>query len=263
MDTLHMTSDEIIERYQEDGWVVIPEVIDRDLVHEMRGHVEWLGCKHPDLRPEQYHHHMIVDDPFWLRLCTDPRLIDRIEPFLGPNIALFAAHYISKPPHDGQPVLWHQDGNYWPLEPMEVITIWLAGDHSTPENGCMRVIPGTHKQKKLYEHRHNDDKTNVLSSKLDQLVDESKAVDLVVPAGGVSIHSPYIIHGSKANTSDKRRCGLTLRYIPTTTRVKYDDFPSYLCRGKIVEGINLYPPLPKYRTGDHYPFRGCDQPPWV
>ena len=130
-----MTDAEIVSRYEQDGYVVIPDVIDQDLVAEVQGHVEWLERRHPDLRPEQFHHHLIVDDPFWIRLCTDPRLIDVIEPFLGPDIALFAAHYISKPPRSGQPVLWHQDGNYWPLEPMEVITIWLAGDDSMPENG--------------------------------------------------------------------------------------------------------------------------------
>ena len=127
-----MNGAEIVRRYEEDGYVVVPGVIDSELTAEAQGHIEWMGKKHPDVRPEQYHHHLIVDDPFWIRLCTDPRLIDVIEPFLGPDIALFAAHYISKPPRDGQPVLWHQDGNYWPLEPMEVITIWLAVDDSNP-----------------------------------------------------------------------------------------------------------------------------------
>ena len=93
-----MTNGEIGSPYERDGYVVIPEVIDRELVAEVQGHVEWLERRHPDLRPEQFHHHLIVDDPFWIRLCTDPRLIDVIEPFLGPDIALFGAHYISKPP---------------------------------------------------------------------------------------------------------------------------------------------------------------------
>ena len=258
-----MTNGEIVSRYERDGYVVIPEVIDRELVAEVQGHVEWLERRHPDLRPEQFHHHLIVDDPFWIRLCTDPRLIDVIEPFLGPDIALFGAHYISKPPRSGQPVLWHQDGNYWPLEPMEVITIWLAGDDSTPENGCMRVIPGSHRTRRLHEHRRTEDAPNVLSSTLDHDVDEAAAVDVVVPAGGVSLHDPYIIHGSEANRSERRRIGLTLRYIPTTTRIVKADHPAYLCRGSAVAGINTYPPWPRFRPGDHYPFRACDQPPWA
>lgn len=258
-----MIGKEHVKQYEETGWAVIPDVIDADLVRETQGHIEWLERKHPELRPEQFHHHLIVDDPFWIRLCTDPRLIDVIEPFLGPDIALFAAHYISKPPRTGQQVLWHQDGNYWPLEPMEVITIWLAADDSTPENGCMRVIPGTQIGQTLYEHRQSKDEPNVLSSALDREIDESQAVNVIVPAGGVSLHDPFLIHGSEANKSEHRRGGLTLRYIPTTTRIKRENFPAYLCRGKAVPGINSYPPLPKFRDGDHYPFRGCDQPPWV
>ena len=120
-----INNSDIVRRYKEDGYVVLTEVIDENLTLEAQGHIEWLGRKYPDLRPEQYHHQLIVDDPFWIRLCTEPCLVDVVESFLGSDIALFAAHYISKPPRDGQPVLWHQDGNYWPLEPMEVITLSL------------------------------------------------------------------------------------------------------------------------------------------
>ena len=258
-----MTSEEIVRCYREDGFVVIPDVIDTELVRETQGHVEWLLQKHPDEAPEMLQHTLIVDDPFWIRLCTDPRLIDLIEPFLGPDIALFAAHYLCKPPRTGKPVLWHQDGNYWPLEPMEVITIWLAGDDSTSENGCMRVIPGSHRARKLLAHSRNNEEPNVLSSEMDDDVDEETAMDLIVPAGGVSIHDPYLVHGSEPNRSEKRRIGLTLRYIPTTTRITRDAWPAYLCRGRAVDGINSYPPLPKFRAQDHYPFGDSDQPPWA
>lgn len=257
-------AEELIARYRQDGYLIVPEVIDPDLVAEARGHLDWLARRYPDLRPEQYHHHMIVDDPFWLRLATDPRIIDVVEPFLGPDIALFAAHYISKPPKTGYPVLWHQDGNYWPLDPMKVITVWLAIDDSGPHNGCMRVIPGTHRDQVMHPHHEVRTVASVLSSQVDlSFVDEAAAVNVVVPAGGLSIHDPFLIHGSNANTSAVRRCGLTLRYIPTTTRILRDKHPAYLCRGQLREGINDYPPLPRFRPGDHYPFRGCDQPPWV
>ncbi|MBM3263085.1 MAG: phytanoyl-CoA dioxygenase family protein [candidate division Zixibacteria bacterium] len=258
-----MKGTEIVRKYAEDGFVVIPNVIDQDLVRETQGHVEWLGKKHPDLRPESYHHDLIVDDPFWIRLSTDPRLIDIIEPFIGSNIALFAAHYVSKPARTGRSVGWHQDAASWALEPMEVISIWLAGDDSTPENGCMRVIPGTHKPQRLFEHQSKNNTENASRSEFDEHVDESKAVDVIVPAGGVSLLDPYAIHGSEANTSDKRRIGLTLRYIPTTTRIMWEKFPAYLCRGKAVDVVNYYPSLPKFRPSDHYPFRGCDRAPWV
>ncbi len=113
--------------YEENGYVVARNAIDSGLAQETEDHVHWLAKKHPDVRPEHFHHNMLVTDPFMHRLVGDKRMLDITEQFLGPNIALFAAHYIAKSPGDGRAVQWHQDGFYWPLEPMEVTTLWLAG----------------------------------------------------------------------------------------------------------------------------------------
>ena len=131
--------------YETDGYVIFRDVIDQDLIKEVNDHVEWLQERHPDVRPEQLGHIYLRDDPFWVRLVSDDRLLDIASQFVGPDLALFASHYISKPAYSGQPVLWHQDAAFWPLDPMNVVTLWLAVDHSTPENGCVRVIPGTHR----------------------------------------------------------------------------------------------------------------------
>ena len=183
------------------------------------------------------------------------------EEYVGPNIALFASHYIAKPPGDGQPVLWHQDGSYWPLEPMEVVTLWLAVDDSLPENGCMRVVPGT-QHMELHEMQPSHDTPNVLSSQIDpKLVNEDEAVDVVLKAGGVSVHHPNIVHGSNPNTSGLRRCGLTIRYIPTSTRITQKPWEcAFLLRGKAVAGVNDYLLRPRYVEGEHMAFRGCE--PW-
>lgn len=246
--------------YDQQGYLLLEDVIDAELVKEAQNHIEWLQQQHPDLRPEQLGHTLVQDDPFWVRLISDDRLLDIAEQFIGPDIALFASHYISKPPFDGQPVLWHQDGSYWPLEPMEVVTLWLAVDDATPENGCMRVVPGTQTMN-LHEMIDNDEVANVLGSGMDtSFVDESKAVDCALRAGGVEVHHPNIVHGSNANTSPNRRCGLTIRYIPASTRILTDtQWPSaFLLRGNAVPGINGYLPRPKYVEGKHMPFRGCE-----
>jgi phytanoyl-CoA hydroxylase len=247
-------------QFERDGYVMVRNVIDQDLVEEGRRHVEWLLEHNPGTRPEQLHHSLMTDDPFWVRLVSDDRLLDVAERFVGPNIALFASHYIAKRPYDGQQVLWHQDGSYWPLEPMEVVTLWLALDDSTPENGCMRVIPGS-QQMDLQEMKPRTEVDNVLSSGMDDsFVDETKAVDIILKAGDVSMHSPNIVHGSNANTSPKWRRGLTIRYIPTTTRIVSDrQWPSaFLLRGQAVPGINNYLPWPKYVPGKHMYFRGAE-----
>lgn len=247
-------------QYDTEGYVSFQNVLDEGLIREAQRHIEWLEAKHPELRPEQLGHWLVAEDPFWLRLISDDRLLDIAEQFIGPNIALFASHYISKPPHDGQPVLWHQDGSYWPLDPMEVVTLWLAVDDSVRENGCLRVIPGTQTMD-LQQMRERKDIANVLSSELDpSLVDESRAVDVELKAGGVSVHHPNIVHGSEANTSSRRRCGLTIRYIPTSTKVlSHGEHPVFLLRGEAVPGINTYRQFPKYVEGVHMPFEGCER----
>jgi len=246
--------------FDELGYAVFRGVLDADLLQEVRAHVDWLVASHPELRPEQLNYQLVRDDPFWVRLVGEPGLLDIAEQFVGPDIALFASHYISKPPFDGRPVLWHQDGSYWPLEPMEVVTLWLAVDDSTPENGCMRVIPRSHRLP-LHELQPNTEVQSVLGSQIDTaLVDESMAVDIVLEAGDVSVHHPNIIHGSNANTSPHRRCGLTIRYIPTSTRIKTEGVhPAFLLRGNAVPGINEYLDNPRYARGRHMPFRGCEE----
>ncbi len=249
-----------LEQYNRAGYALFQNVLDAQLIEEAGRHVEWLQEKNPDLRPEQLGHTLVSNDPFWIRLISDERLLDIAEQFIGPDIALFASHYISKPAFDGQPVLWHQDGSYWPLEPMEVVTLWLAVDDSLPENGCMRVIPGTQNET-LQKMSPRSDVANVLGSGIDEsLVDEFKAIDFVLKAGGVSVHHPNLIHGSNANNSPLRRCGLTIRYIPTTTRITAKGAGcSFHLRGKAVPGINEYLPKPKFIKGYHMSFTGWER----
>jgi ectoine hydroxylase-related dioxygenase (phytanoyl-CoA dioxygenase family) len=247
------------------GYVVVPDVIDGELVAEARDHVAWLLSKHPEVRGEELGHELVGDDAFWVRLVGDDRILDLVEPMLGPNIALFASAYIAKPPHQGLPVLWHQDAVYWPLEPMEVLSVWLALDDSKPDNGCVRVIPGSHSWD-VYPKRERTHVDNVLASEIDidaSQIDEEGAIDLVVPAGGISIHQPSIVHGSLANTSTGWRRGLTIRYIPTSTRITTATvnrpWPcAFVLRGEAVSGVNSYRTRPRFIAGHHFPFRGCE-----
>ncbi|MFM7321155.1 MAG: phytanoyl-CoA dioxygenase family protein [Armatimonadota bacterium] len=247
------------ETCDRDGYVIFRNVLDADLVAEASAHVDWLAARHPDLRPENYHHRLMRTDPFWLRLVSDPRLLDIAQQYIGPDIALFASHYICKPAGDGLPVLWHQDGAYWPLAPMDVVTLWLAVDDSDTENGCMRVVPGT-QNLDLKELRRNAAVESVLGSETpEEFFDESQAVDIVLRRGDVSVHNPRIVHGSNANTSPRRRCGLTIRYIPTHTRVTDPDFGEiFLLRGEAKPGINTYAPLPRFQPGENMEFKGWE-----
>ena len=75
--------------------------------------------RNPNVRPESFHHHMLINDPFIHYIVENNKLLDIVESIIGPNIALYGAHYIAKKPIDGMPVGWHQDGSYWPLKAYE------------------------------------------------------------------------------------------------------------------------------------------------
>ncbi|MDF3142779.1 MULTISPECIES: phytanoyl-CoA dioxygenase family protein [unclassified Streptomyces] len=251
--------------YAEQGFSIIRNVVPPDLLDEARAHVDWLTRKYPDLRPEHFHHPLIRNDAFWARLVSDPRLVDIAEYFLGPDLACFTAHYICKPPYDGQPVLWHQDGAYWTLSPMEALTVWMAVDESTTENGCLRMIPGSHVLP-LHKPSARTDEANMLFSAADEALvrewaEERGIVDIELQPGDVSIHHPQLLHCSEANTSAKRRCGLDIGYISTTTRIHSEGLylDPLLVRGADAAGLNSYRPFPAYREDETIPFTGQDE----
>ena len=150
------------------------------------------------------------------RIVCHPQILDVIEGVLGPNLLVWSSGWIPKMPSDKKFVSWHQDATYWGLHPPHAVTAWIAFSESVPENGCMRVIPGTHQgpllpQTDTYAH------DNVLSrgQEIAVEVNEAKAVDLILKPGEMSLHHVGIVHGSEANRSDKPRIGLAIRYIAT------------------------------------------------
>ena len=265
--------------YDKEGYAIFRNVLDRELIEEGRSHIDWLLKKYPDKRPEQLTYYLMTNDAFWVRLVSDDRLLDVAEKFVGKNIALYASHYICKPPRTGQAVLWHQDGSYWPLKPMVIVTMWLSFDKVDTENGCLQVIPRTQNLNLEVVQKSNDD--NVLESGMnEQMVDETRAVNIKLEPGDVSIHHPNVIHGSHANKSDRWRRGLTIRYMPSSTEildidgwetlkeleiepseysVKEKPFPSaFMLRGEVVPGLNLYNPWPLPVDGETMNFKGMD-----
>jgi phytanoyl-CoA hydroxylase len=251
--------------YAEQGFSIIRNVLPPDVLDDARAHVDWLIRKYPDLRPEHFHHPLIRNDAFWARLVSDPRLVGIAEFFLGPNLACFTAHYICKPPYDGQPVLWHQDGAYWTLSPMEALTVWLAVDESTTQNGCLRMIPGS-QQLPLHKPSVRTDKPNMLYSTSDEdlvreWADKCGIVNIELQPGDVSIHHPHILHCSEPNTSATRRCGLDIGYISTTTRIRSEGLylDPLLVGGADTNGLNSYRPFPAYQEGETIPFAGREE----
>jgi non-heme Fe2+,alpha-ketoglutarate-dependent halogenase len=156
----------------------------------------------------------------WLnRLIRDPRILDPVEQILGPNLLCWGASFFAKRPRDPGLVTWHQDSTYWGLSKPDIVTAWVAFTPSTAENGCMRVIPGSHTVDQL-PHRDTYGPNNLLTrgQEVAVEVDEAKAVDVVLAPGQFSLHHVRLVHGSEPNTSDGPRIGFAVRYLPTYVR---------------------------------------------
>ena len=157
-------------------------------------------------------------------ILTHPRIVALVRDLLGENVIAWGSHFFCKMPSDGKTVSWHQDASYWPLTPSKAVTVWLAIDDADPENACMKFIPGSHHYGHLTYKMSEDSESNIL----DQTVENAEGIGQPVyddlKAGECSLHSDLLLHGSEANASVRRRCGLTLRY----------------CAAEVVAGLGWY-----------------------
>jgi hypothetical protein len=151
-------------------------------------------------------------------LLTHPRIVAHVRDILGENAVGWGSHYFCKMPGDGKRVSWHQDASYWPMTPSKTVTVWLAIDDADTENACMRFIPGSHHQGHLTWKLSEADEHNVLNQTVEHAEAFGEPVDVALKAGQFSMHSDLLLHGSEANTSQRRRCGLTLRYCAAEVR---------------------------------------------
>ena len=187
-------------------------------------------------------------------LVMEPRLLDYVQDLVGETLVCTMTHYFSKPPGGEQQVSWHQDASYWPLTPSKVVTVWLAIDDVGPDNGPMQVIPGSHLHGQIPFENSTPEERNVLGQTVmgaEQWGNDP--VPFVMKAGQVSMHSDLLLHGSEPNRSNRRRCGLTLRYMPPEVRGKnLDHGDGVICRGADLSGYWRHVPRP---SGDVAPPR--------
>ncbi len=249
-----LTRDEV-EHYEREGYV-LPQgkVLDDAKFQALKEHFEEKLARWPkDERPETMDTPHF-GDPKLNQWCLAPEVVDLVEPLLGPDILLFSTHFICKPQGDGRRVPWHEDSAYWRrlLDPMCVATVWLAIDPSTTQNGCMYVIPRSHNtgRKGFSDYEDVDTSKNVFDT---EILPTQRKDELAVPcelaANHCSLHDARTQHGSPPNTSDKRRCGWTMRFIPATSRLNpefADRQLMYLARGSNVLGQDLADPDKDY-----------------
>jgi ectoine hydroxylase-related dioxygenase (phytanoyl-CoA dioxygenase family) len=211
-----MLTEAQIAKYHEDGYVIPDFTMPDDVIEAIQGRHAALLKKNPEFR--DYCAAILQYDEGFADYCRNDEILDMVEQVIGQDIALWNSSFFAKPAGNGKATPWHQDGEYWPIRPLATCTVWLAVDDAMPENGCLRIIRGSHKNQDLLQHETNPSTELTLNQELLKTeYDESKAVDLVLKRGQISLHDVFLVHGSEPNTSPNPRRGMTMRFMPTTS----------------------------------------------
>jgi len=196
--------------------------------------------------------HLVMETP--RRIATDPRVLDVAESLLGPDLLLWGSAWFTKEPGGGKVVTWHQDLTYWGMgETDHEITIWVALSSATAATGCMRFLPGSHRER-LQPHVETFAEDNILTrgQEIAVEVDEAEAVIAALEPGQVSVHHGQVFHASGPNVGDDRRIGLVLNYIrPDTPAVGKARDHAMLVRGadRHQNRIAVCPPAGNFTPG--------------
>ena len=251
-----------LDTYRKDGLLKAPFRIPDEQLGRMRESLDKLLRANVHIAPETLvcphipygKTHDAAAAGQWLEYARHPGILDLVSQLIGDDIILWGSQVFCKPPLTGKAIPWHQDGQYWPIWPIATCSVWIALDDAMPENGCMRYIPGSHASGSIYRHRVSDRADIVLNQEVEpSQFDESAGRDDALQAGQFSLHDVYLIHGSNANRSPKRRTGFVIRYMPATSvfeRATGDEHvqsgvtfsmskrPIWLVRGRDASGRN-------------------------
>lgn len=222
------------EAFARNGYVTPSWQLPEPLLGALRANVDRLIEGNPEHRPEQIVCPHILrgadgslkEDPehrdFFLDLCHQEDIVGMVSQLIGDDVILWGSQLFSKAARDGLAIPWHQDGHYWPIHPLAACSVWIAVDEASPENGCMRVVPGSHRLG-LLAHEIDDDPDLALNEALSgEGFDAEAAVDVALQPGQISLHDVNLVHGSEANRSHLRRAGMVLRYMPATSEFRRD-----------------------------------------
>jgi non-heme Fe2+,alpha-ketoglutarate-dependent halogenase len=222
-----------IEGFNREGYVAPVTMFDRDQADAHRRYFDRLlaeviaaGGNSYSISTAHLKYGYVYD------LLTAPAIVDCVADIFGENVIGWGSHFFCKMPGDGKTVAWHQDASYWPLTPSKTATVWLAIDSAHRDNACMRFVAGSHHFGHLTYRPSSEAEHNVLNQTVENAEQYGTVVYDELEAGQASIHSDLLLHGSDANASSRRRCGLTLRYCTPDVRAGAD----WQKKGVVVRG---------------------------
>ncbi|MDP1960635.1 MAG: phytanoyl-CoA dioxygenase family protein [Reyranella sp.] len=212
-----------VTQWKYDGFLSPFPLLDEEELQACRQGVAryeaWLGSPvnaHPEMKWRTMPYLLM---PWAARLARDPRILDKVEDLLGPDLLIFTSTFFIKEPHSPTIAAWHQDSTYYGLEPREEVTVWIALTEASEAAGCMDALSLRGKPRQMsHVSRVVKDSVNRAGQVIAEPLDERAPVAMPLEAGWFSMHHGLCPHRSGPNTSQHRRIGLGLNYIPTRAR---------------------------------------------
>jgi ectoine hydroxylase-related dioxygenase (phytanoyl-CoA dioxygenase family) len=203
-------------QFHRDGFLICPPVFGAAEMGRIRHALDRVLATSGYSRDPTAHRHL--DSPEVYDLVAQPPIVDRIASLIGPDLLLWHTRFFDKPPGDG-PVPWHQDMAFWPLDPPICVSVWIAIDPADIGNGCLEVVPGSHRMQIPHVESTG---TGRFAQKADPALFEAReAVAIELEPGGFLLFDRWLVHGSPANESNRRRLGLAARIVPTSVTIDF------------------------------------------
>ncbi|MEX3011206.1 phytanoyl-CoA dioxygenase family protein [Hoeflea sp. TYP-13] len=256
--TATLTGEEIA-RYRDDGYIKPVTVFSVDEAALVRAEIEVLERDHDQgagghTLNQFFRVNGQVTIPLLAEIARTPAILDAVESILGPDLLVWSCELFIKEAGSEKIVSWHQDLTYWGMgETDEEVTAWIAFSDVSEAAGCMRFVPGSHKQR-IQPHKDTFEGDNLLSrgQEVAVEVDEKDAVFDELKPGEMSLHHGRLFHASGPNRSADRRIGMAIRYVTPSVEqsVGSRDY-AMLVRGadRSRNWINIAPPSTLFGEG--------------
>jgi len=247
-----MLTQKQIDFYHEFGYIGVDNVLNTDEVSELRRVTDEFVDKsravtqHTDVFDLEPGHTAenprlrrlkdpIKQHPYYDQTLRHPKILDIVSQLIGPDLRSNGNKLNLKYSEFGSPVEWHQDWAFYPHTNDDLLAVGIAIDPMTMENGCLLVIPGSHKGPAV-DH-HSKSRGIFVGAVTDEDFNAAGAVPILLDAGGISIHHVRTLHGSAPNTSPNPRRLLLYQYCaidawPLMGFGSWDAFNSTIVRGE-------------------------------
>jgi ectoine hydroxylase-related dioxygenase (phytanoyl-CoA dioxygenase family) len=206
-----MVSEEQKEQFSRDGFVCLPRLLSEREVAVLRAAIVDLGKRGFNLEGRQVGG-LTRWDPRFMQLVYSPKVGDLIgEITTWESVYLHYSKVNFNCARTGVAKTWHQDNVYWPESPPRQITMWIAIDDADAANGCLWLLPGSHKNG-VVSHTKGETGWEITDDDLPKLFPGLRPVQFPVKSGGALVFHGNVLHRSEPNRSERNRWAVTLGF---------------------------------------------------